>query len=126
MARSGRESPRRERFALHGHAIDQLNRTIENKDSLPVNVDISRVLIKDISADTPYIIYGKIKEAGGEVKDTLWTSTDTIDFSLAPVEGLTFKVMSMNGIYGREYHVKVNKHKQEPDLLAWSENVERK
>ena len=102
--------------------IDQLNRTIENKDSLPVNVDISRVLIKDISADTPYIIYGKIKEAGGEVKDTLWTSADTIDFSLAPVEGLTFKVMSMNGIYGREYHVKVNKHKQEPDLLAWSEN----
>ena len=44
--------------------IDQLNRTIENKDSLPVGVDISRV-ITNITADTPYIFYGKIKEAGG-------------------------------------------------------------
>lgn len=101
--------------------IDQLNRTIENRDSLPVNVDISRVLV-NISADTPYIIYGKIKEAGGEAKDTLWTSTDSIDFSVAPAQGLSFKVLSMNGIYGQAYRVKVNVHKQDPDLLTWSEN----
>ena len=108
-------------FEDYPFTIDQLNRTIENRDSLPVNVDISRVLV-DISADTPYIIYGKIKEAGGEATDTLWTSTDSIDFSVAPAEGLSFKVLSMNGIYGREYHVKVNVHKQDPDLLTWSEN----
>lgn len=101
--------------------IDQMNRTIENKDSLPVGVDISRV-ITNIAADTPYILYGKIKEAGGEATDTLWTETDSIDFSVAPAEGLTFKVMSYSGRLGRAYHVKINVHKQDPDSLVWSED----
>ena len=101
--------------------IDQLNRTIENKDSLPVGVDISRV-ITNITADTPYILYGKIKEAGGEAIDTLWTETDSIDFSVAPSEGLAFKVMSYSGRLGRAYHVKINVHKQVPDSLTWSED----
>ena len=42
-------------------------RTIENKDSLPVGTDISRVLTK-ITADTDYILYGKIDSEGAEAK----------------------------------------------------------
>ena len=104
--------------------IDQLNRTIENKDSLPVGTDISRV-VANISADTPYIIYGKIKAAGEEAVDTLWTETDSIDFTHAPAEGLTFKVMAYSGRMGRPYHVKVNVHTQVPDSLTWSEEASR-
>ena len=108
-------------FNEYPFTIDQLSRTIENKDSLPVGVDISRVLV-NISADTPYILYGKIKEAGEEATDTLWSSTDSIDFSVAPAEGLSFKVMSYTGQLGKAYRVKINVHTQDPDSLNWSED----
>ena len=42
--------------------IDQINRTIENKDSLPVGTDISKV-ITNITADSNYILYVKKKSA---------------------------------------------------------------
>lgn len=99
--------------------INQLQRTIENKDSLPVGTDISRVLL-NIKADTDYILYGKINEKGGEAKDTLWTSGDTINFAVAPAEGLQFKVMAYSGVIGKPYTVKVNVHKQVPDSLEWN------
>ena len=58
--------------------IDQLNRTIENKDSLPVGTDITKV-VTSITADSYYIYYEK--QDGSDVKDTLWTNTDSIDFT---------------------------------------------
>lgn len=45
-------------MANYPFTINQAMRTIENKDSLPVGTDISRVLTK-ITADTDYILYGK-------------------------------------------------------------------
>lgn len=102
--------------------IDQLNRTIENKDSLPVGTDISRV-VTNINADSPYIVYGKIDSLGTEPVDTLWTNTDSINFAVAPSEGLTFKVMSYSGRMGKAYHIKINVHQQEPDSLTWDEEA---
>ena len=102
--------------------IDQQRRVIENKDSLPVGVDLSKILL-NISADSPYIFYGKIAEKGGEAKDTLWVATDSIDFSVAPEEGLAFKVYAYSGTIGATYHIKVNVHKQEPDSLQWSRKL---
>lgn len=99
--------------------INHQSHTIENKDSLPVGTDISKVITK-ISADTPYIFYGKVTKKGGEAKDTLWTNTDSIDFSVAPTEGLSFKVLSYNNTFGAIYHVKVNVHQQDPDSLQWT------
>ncbi len=99
--------------------INHRTHSIENKDSLPVGTDISKVITK-ISADTPYIFYGKITKKGGEAKDTLWTNTDSIDFSVAPDEGLSFKVLSYNNTVGAVYHVKVNVHQQDPDSLQWT------
>lgn len=107
-------------MANYPFTINQAMRTIENKDSLPVGTDISRV-ITNISADTNYILYGKISSKGGEAKDTLWTSTDSINFSFAPAEGLTFKVLAYSGVMGKAYHVKINVHQQEPDSLQWSQ-----
>lgn len=99
--------------------INQLNRTIENKDSLPVGTDLSRVLL-NIAADSEYILYGKINEKGGEAKDTLWASSDTINFAVAPEDGLQFKVVAYSGVIGRPYSVKINVHKQVPDSLEWT------
>lgn len=107
-------------MANYPFTIDQINRKIENKDSLPVGTDISRV-ITSISADTPYILYGKISAKGEEAKDTTWVSTDSLDFSVAPEEGLTFKVMAYSGLIGKPYYVKINVHTQEPDSLQWSD-----
>ena len=99
--------------------IDQIQRTIENKDSLPVGTDISRV-ITSITADTQYVLYGKISKKGEEPTDTLWTSTDSINFEVAPEEGLTFKVGAMSGVMGKPYHVKLNVHTLVPDSLQWA------
>lgn len=92
--------------------IDQLNRTIENKDSLPVGCDISKVLTK-ITSDTQLITYVKPSTS----QDTLWTNTDSIDFSKGAV---TFKVYNYNGLMGKPYKVKVNVHQQDPDTLVWA------
>lgn len=109
-------------MANYPFTINQAMRTIENKDSLPVGTDISRV-ITNITADSNYILYGKITSKGAEAKDTLWTSTDSINFSFAPSEGLTFKVLAYSGVVGKAYHVKVNVHTQEPDSLQWNKEL---
>lgn len=99
--------------------IDQIRRTIENKDSLPVGTDISRVLTK-ISADTQYILYGKINKEGEEPKDTLWTEQDSINFAIAPKHTLMFKVGAMSGVMGKPYSIKLNVHNLVPDSLQWA------
>ena len=109
-------------MAKYPFTIDQLKHEISNKDSLPVGTDISKV-ITSISADTPYILYGKITEKGGEAKDTLWSSTDSLDFSVAPDEGLVFKVMAYDGSLGTPYKIKVNVHNLVPDSLQWTQDV---
>lgn len=93
--------------------IDQINRKIYNKDSLPKDVDITRV-VASISADYPAVYYKK----NGE--DTIWTSTDSIDFT----NSVEFKVMTYNPTTqffekGYRYEVKVNVHKLNPDSLVW-------
>lgn len=93
--------------------IDQLNRTIENKDSLPVGTDITKV-VTSITADSYYVYYEKAN--GTEIKDTLWTSTDSIDFT----KPVAFKILAYNGVMGKSYQVKVNVHRQVPDSLQWN------
>lgn len=102
-------------MANYPFTIDQISRTIENKDSLPVGTDISKV-ITNITADSNYILYGKKTSADGEPKDTLWTSTDSIDFSFGVLE---FQVVAYDLSKGRPYTVKINVHTQDPDSLIW-------
>lgn len=94
-------------------SINQLARTIENKDSLPMGVDISKVIAK-ITGDTRAITY-RVKTSSGSTKDTLYTSTDSIDFTTPQ----SIKVYTVNGIAGKPYTVKVNVHAQDPDLMVW-------
>ena len=93
--------------------IDQINRKIYNKDSLPKDVDITRV-VASISADYAAVYYVK------NDKDTIWTTADSLDFS----KPVTFKVMTFNPTlnqfdFGASYEVSVNVHKLNPDSLVW-------
>lgn len=90
--------------------IDQINRTITNKDSLPVGTHIDKV-ITSITYDAGILGY----KPKGSDHDTIWTSTDSIDFT-DPVE---FKVYAYSGVEGKPYKVTINVHKQEPDTISW-------
>ena len=100
--------------AHYPFTIDQLQRTIENKDSLPLGSDVSKVLVK-IKADTRAIVYARRGE-NGELKDTIWNETDSLDLT----NPVSFKVFAMNGMVGKPYVVTVNVHKQNPDTLEWN------
>lgn len=90
--------------------IDQINRTITNKDSLPVGTYIDKV-VTNITYDAGVLAY----KPKGSDNDTIWTSTDSIDFT-DPVE---FKVYAYSGVEGKPYKVTINVHKQEPDTISW-------
>ena len=85
--------------------IDQINRTITNKDSLPVGTYIDKV-ITSITYDAGMLAY---KPKGSE-RDTIWTSTDSI---------VEFKVYAYSGVEGKPYTITINVHKQEPDTISW-------
>lgn len=94
--------------------IDQINRTIENKDSFPVGTYINKV-VTSITYDsgTGILVY----RPKGSSNDTIWSSTDSIDFT----EPLQFKVYMYSGSMGRPYTVKLNVHQMEPDTIAWKD-----
>lgn len=90
--------------------IDQGQRLIYNRDSLPMGTDVSKVVV-NITADTSWILMTTQEE-----KDTTWVSTDSLNFE-NPVK---FKVVAYSGIIGPTYTVKINVHKQVPDSLQWT------
>ena len=101
--------------------IDQINRKIYNKDSLPKEVDVTKVLAS-ISADNDAIYY--VNKNG---KDSLWTSADSLDFT----NEVTFKVMAYSElqnkfVFGKPYTVKINVHKLNPDSLVWKHFGDKK
>ena len=101
--------------------IDQINRKIYNKDSLPKEVDVTKVLAS-ISADNGAIYY--VNKNG---KDSLWTSADSLDFT----NEVTFKVMAYSElqnkfVFGKPYTVKINVHKLNPDSLVWKHFGDKK
>ena len=101
--------------------INQLTRTIENKDSLPLNTRVDKVVCS-ISYDAGYVFYGKKYSEDDDGTDTIWTSTDSINFEYGPLE---FKVWSMAGVWGLPYTVKVNVHQENPDSMMWTDHTDR-
>ena len=101
--------------------INQLTRTIENKDSLPLNTRVDKVVCS-ISYDAGYVFYAKKHSEDDDGTDTIWTSTDSINFEYGDLE---FKVWSMAGVWGLPYTVKVNVHQENPDSMMWTEHTDR-
>lgn len=90
--------------------IDQARGMIYNADSLPVGTDITKVTV-----DTLTLSYGYYVTYVKNGQDTVWTTTDSIDFT----KPVTFKAYALNGGI-RQYQVKISVHRQDPDSLQWS------
>lgn len=98
--------------------IDQLSREIYNEDSLPVHADtiIDKILIRTLTTASGVVT---MKDKSG--KDSVLNIKDSIDLR----KDLIIKVWSTEALAGispnqtREYKIKVNVHKHDPDLLRW-------
>lgn len=100
-------------YADYPFTIDQINRTIENRDSFPIGTHINKV-VTNVSYDTGTGMLAY--RPNGSERDTVWTSTDSIDFT-SPVQ---FRVYMHNGSLGKPYTVKINVHRTEPDTMTWN------
>ena len=117
--KAGKDSTYRTKFNASKYAfyIDQTKREIYNPDSLPVGVDASKV-IATIAGKSGGVIVLNMKKAGA-TKDSLvrYVSTDSLDFS-RPRE---VRVYSNSGNNYRAYTVRVNVHKESPNVFNWTE-----
>lgn len=100
-------------------SIDLQQAEIFNADSLPVGTNVSRIVVK---IGLPSVSVATLTEtaAPGQTPrtiDYLQSSTDSIDFSQGPVH---LHVVSNNGLSARDYTIKINVHRCEPDSLTWS------
>lgn len=109
---------------IHGKnyafTIDQLNRLIYNRDSFPMDADtlIDSILIKKIDV-TGWITSGST--------DTIFNTNNAVDLTPAMNNdgGMLFKVHAADGLTTREYKLKVNVHRQDPDSLVWTDMQEK-
>lgn len=109
---------------IHGEdytfTIDQLNRLIYNRDSLPMDADtlIDSILIKTLTV-TGWVTSG--------TKDTTLNISNAMDLTPAMNNdgGIQLKVHAADGIATREYKLKVNVHLQDPDSLVWTDMQEK-
>ncbi len=94
--------------------IDHRTHTIENRDSLPYNSDVS-ALLATVTYSGAAMSYRDL----GNTSDTAWisySSEDSIDFT----KPLQFAVVAPDATSYRHYTVKLNVHQQEGDSLYWN------
>ena len=91
--------------------VNQLDGTIANKDSLPVNSDVKAVLATVESSGT--VVYKKVSE--GEDAWKAYSTSDSIDFT----SPLTFRVYSPDYSASRDYTLQVNVHQQDGEVFSW-------
>lgn len=105
---------------IHGKyykfSIDQLNRRIFNRDSLPMGAD---TILDRIIVDT-FTVSGSIRT--GEL-DTLFNVGDSVNLTAAinNPEGVRFKISAPDAFTTRTYFLTINVHTQDPDTLHWNE-----
>lgn len=91
--------------------IDQLKREIYNVDSLPNEAHIKKIVFSSIAAD------GILAYQLTTGKDTLYSSTDTLDFS----QPRKFIVYSNDGNSRRTYTLRVNVHQSPANIINWQQ-----
>ncbi|KAA6325340.1 hypothetical protein EZS27_025437, partial [termite gut metagenome] len=96
----------------YSFTIDQINGIIFNIDSVPFTADtiINKILITKLET-VGYVYTG----------DTLINITDSFDLSRTMEKPLKLRVVSPDEKYSRDYTVEVRIHKQDPDLLVWTQ-----
>ena len=100
--------------------IDQTNHTIYNPDSLPIGVDVSKVLATVTSKNSGVVLINLKTEDKTQDSLVYYSSTDSINFT-KPVE---FRVYSNSGSAYRTYMVHVNVHQEKANVFSWSQVAE--
>lgn len=95
--------------------IDQIQRLIYNRDSLPMSAD---TIIDSIKITTLTTMSGVVMSG---TPDTLLDIENYQNLlpAMNASPGMTFRVMASDGITKREYHLIINVHKEDPDSLVW-------
>lgn len=105
----------------YNFSIDQLNRLIYNKDSMPVGANSDSILGR-ILVDT-FSVTGWI--TAGSPTDTLFLMKDSVDLRPAVNKpgqtGMEFMVHAADGTSSRKYYLDVRVHLQDPDSLVWKD-----
>lgn len=104
-------------------SINLMEGQIYNADSLPLGTRINRLLV-NITANNASTAEITFRTAAGRdsVVNYLETTTDSIDFSNAPVK---LKIVSADKTTTMNYTIKVNVHKMKPDSLSWTRIASR-
>lgn len=96
--------------------LDQVNHEIYNVDSLPMGIDIKKIVCTVQSKNSGIIFIKSMKS------DSLayYSSSDSIDFS----EPRRFRIYSAAGTAYQDYTVSVNVHKQDSATFNWNKMAE--
>ena len=99
--------------------IDHLQNLVYNTDSLPYGVDAEKVVFSTFSIAQGTLaleMLNRKDDTTGEPVDTVYATTDSIDFSKGPRR---FKLYGVDGTSRRTYTVDVRIHQQTEDSLTW-------
>lgn len=100
--------------AMYPMTIDQHNRLIYNVDSISYGAKIDRLTVQIEHTGYAYL---KKKREDGTTIDTLWSGSDSLDFT----KPVVFTILSQDLKERREYTVQLNMHKIHPDSMTWSQ-----
>lgn len=96
-------------------SIDLTNARIFNADSLPKGTDVRKLVVKISTTGVGGVeLLVNRSEKGDTTYNYLASQTDSIDFT----NPVTLRITAQNGNV-RDYQVKVNVHRMEPDSLVW-------
>ncbi len=114
LTSSGEDSIVKSTLSCAGYVfyIDQTNGTIWNSDSLPLDVDASKVVCTITSKNAGTILYKSLTSDSL----TYYSASDSIDFT----QPRQFYVYSSTGANYRTYDVLVNVHQEEADTCIWT------
>ena len=93
--------------------IDQIQRLIFNRDSLPMDAD---TLIDSILIDT-FSVYGYITSGTPDTMLNIENAQNLLP--AASGNGMTFRVYAPDNLTSRTYTLRINVHKEDPDSLSW-------
>lgn len=100
--------------------IDQLKGEIYNIDSMPYGTVLKEKVICTFQTKAVIgiqVIQEALKNPEDASKDTIWWTSDSLDFS-KPVKFITY---AMDGVTKKTYTAWVNIHKVVPDSMVWEE-----
>lgn len=98
-------------YPLH---IDHLKGLIYNTDSLPVGTRTDKVRFSSFTAD------GTIAYRLKSGKDTLYTTSDTLDMRTPRI----FTVYAASGIGHKQYTMQINVAQTDPDAYSWQQEAQ--